>query len=66
MHAPGVADIFQRQRIKVRQNVSKRLKARQMCGDDDDENAISKKTSLINCTEHPTQIRGCVLVPRTQ
>ena len=67
MHALGVADIFQRQRIKVRQNVSKRLKARQMCGDDDDdENAISKRTSLINCTEHPTQIRGCVLVPRTQ
>ena len=66
MHAPGVADIFQRQRIKVRQNVNKGLKARQMCGDDDDENAISKKTSLINCTEHPTQIRGCVLVPRTQ
>ena len=25
-----------------------------------------KKTSLINCTEHLTQIRGCVLVPRTQ
>ena len=22
-------------------------------------NAISKKTSLTNCTEHPTQIRGC-------
>ena len=25
-----------------------------------------KKTSLFNCTGHPTQIRGCVLVPRTQ
>ena len=25
-----------------------------------------EKTSLINCTGHPTQIRGCVLVPRTQ
>ena len=25
-----------------------------------------KKTSLINCTEHQTQIRACILVPRTQ
>ena len=25
-----------------------------------------KKTSLINCTEHPTQISGSILVPRTQ
>ena len=33
-------------RVKVMQNVSKRLKARQMCVDDDDENAISKKTPL--------------------
>ena len=32
--------------IKVRQNVSKRLKARQMCVDDD-ENAISKKPPLL-------------------
>ena len=33
----------------------------------DNGNAISKKKpSLINCTRHPTQIRGCVLVPRTQ
>ena len=31
-------------RVKVRQNVSKRLKARQMCVDD--ENAISKKPPL--------------------
>ena len=35
--------------IKVRQNVSKRLKARQMCVN---ANAISK-TSLNNCTGHP-------------
>ena len=25
-----------------------------------------KKTAVVNCTEHPTQIRGCVPVPRTQ
>ena len=31
--------------LKVRQNVSKRLKARQMCVDD--ENAISKKPPLL-------------------
>ena len=43
-----------------------------MCVDDDDENAISKKPPLLIAqdtqwyTEHPTQIRGCVLVPRTQ
>ena len=37
-------------RVKVKQNVSKRLKARQMCvddDDDDDENAISKKPALL-------------------
>ena len=34
-------------RVKVRQNLSKRLKARQMCVDDDDENAISKKLPLL-------------------
>ena len=38
------------QHVKVRQNVSNRLKARQMCVD---TNAISEKTSLINCTGHP-------------
>ena len=27
---------------------------------------LKKNPSLINCTGHPTQIRGCVLVPRTQ
>ena len=32
----------------MRQNVSKRLKARQMCVDDDDEGNL-EKTSLINC-----------------
>ena len=54
----------------MRQNVTKRLKARQKCVDD--ENAISKNLPLLiaqdtqQCTEHPTQIRGCVLVPRTQ
>ena len=54
----------------MRQNVTKRLKARQKCVDD--ENAISKKLPLLiaqdtqQCTEHPTHIRGCVLVPRTQ
>ena len=43
-----------------------------MCVDDDDENAISKKPPLLIAqdtqwyTERPTQIRGCVLVPRTQ
>ena len=33
----------------MRQNVSKRLKAKQMCVDDDndDENAISKKPPLL-------------------
>ena len=50
MHVPGVADIFQRQRIKVRQNVSKRLKARQMCVDD--ENAISKNLPLLIAQEN--------------
>ena len=56
--------------VKVRQNVTKRLKARKKCVDD--ENAISKNLPLLiaqdtqQCTEHPTQIRGCVLVPRTQ
>ena len=25
-----------------------------------------EKTSLINCTGHPTEMRGCVLVPRKQ
>ena len=44
-------------RVKVRQNVSKRLKARQICVDDDDEDVISKKTSLINCTGHPLMHR---------
>ena len=44
-------------RVKVRQNLSKRLKARQMCVDDDDENAISKKASLINITGHPIMRR---------
>ena len=34
-------------RVKVRQTLSKRLKARQMCVDDDDENAISKKPPLL-------------------
>ena len=34
-------------RVKVRQNLSKRLKARQMCVDDDDENAVSKKLPLL-------------------
>ena len=54
----------------MRQNVTKRLKARQKCVDD--ENAISKNLPLLiaqdtqQCTEQPTQIRGCVLVPRTQ
>ena len=39
--------------VKVRQNVSKHFKVRQMCVDDD-ENAISKTvTSLINYTGHP-------------
>ena len=43
-----------------------------MCVDDDDEYAISKKPPLLIAqdtqinTEHPTQIRGCVLLPRTQ
>ena len=55
--------------VKVRQNVTKRLKARQKCVD---ENAISKKLPLLiaqdtqQYTEHPIQIRGCVLVPRMQ
>ena len=55
--------------VKVRQNVSNRLKVRQMCVDD---KCNLEKTSLINCTghpiitEHPKQIRGCVLVPQTQ
>ena len=47
----------------MRQNVSKRLKARQMCVDDDDKCNL-EKTSLINCTRLPTQNRGCV--PRSQ
>ena len=34
-------------RVKERQNVSKRLKARQMCVDDDDEDAISKRPPLL-------------------
>ena len=34
-------------RVKVRQTLSKRLKARQMCVDDDDENVISKKPPLL-------------------
>ena len=57
------------ERVKVRQNVSNRLKVRQMCVDD---KCNLEKTSLINCTGHPIiterpkQIRGCVLVPRTQ
>ena len=35
-------------RVKVRQNVSKRLKARQICVDDDnDEDAIWKKSPLL-------------------
>ena len=38
-------------RVKVRQNLSKRLKARQMCVDDDDENAISKKPPLLIAQE---------------
>ena len=33
-------------RDRVPLHVSKRLKARQMCVDDDDENAISKKRAL--------------------
>ena len=33
------------ERVKVRQNVSKHLKARQVCVDD--ENAISKKPPLL-------------------
>ena len=38
-------------RVKVRQNVSKRLKARQICVDDDDDDECNlEKTSLINCT----------------
>ena len=38
----------------MRQNASKRLKARQMCVDDDDDNECNlEKTSLINCTGHP-------------
>ena len=35
------------QRVKVRQNVSKHFKVRQMCVDDDEI------TFLINCTGHP-------------
>ena len=38
------------QRVKVRQNVSKRLKTRQMC-------VATQKTSLINCTGHPIMYR---------
>ena len=34
-------------RVKVRQNVSQRPKARQMCVDDDDENAISENPALL-------------------
>ena len=66
----GPTNIHVRYFVKVRQNVTKRLKARQKCVDD--ENAISKNLPLLiaqdtqQCTEHPTQIRGCVLVPRTQ
>ena len=41
-------------RVKVRQNVSKRLKARQMSVDDE---CNLEKTSLINCTEHPIMHR---------
>ena len=41
-----------------RQNLSKRLKARQMCIDDDDERKCDlKKTALINCTDHPIMHR---------
>ena len=59
-------------RVKMRQNESKRLKARQMCVATTTTNATSKKPPLLiaqdtqKCTEHSTQIRGCVLVPRTQ
>ena len=35
----------------MRQNLSKRLKARQMCVDDDDENAVSKKPPLLIAQE---------------
>ena len=34
-------------RVKVRQNLSKRPKARQISVDDDDENSISKKPPLL-------------------
>ena len=46
-------------RVKVRQNLSKRLKARQMCVDDDDENAISKKPPLLIAqnTQHKLGVR---------
>ena len=41
------------------QNLSKRLKARQMCVDDDDENAISKKPPLLIAqnTQHKLGVR---------
>ena len=45
------------ERVKVRQNVSKRLKARQMCVDDDDECNL-EKTSLIDFTGHPIMHRS--------
>ena len=44
------------QRVKVRQNLSKRLKARQMCVDDERKCNL-KKNSLINCTGHPIMHR---------
>ena len=43
--------------VKVRLNVTKRLKARQMCVVDDDEHAISKKNHSLNCTGHPIMHR---------
>ena len=43
----GHKNYLMSKRVKVRQNVSKRLKAKQMCVDDDDENAISKKPPLL-------------------
>ena len=43
--------------VKVRQNVSKRLKARQICVDDDDKCNLEKASTLINCTGHPMMHR---------
>ena len=43
--------------VKVRQNVSKHLKARQICVDDDDKCNLEKASTHINCTGHPIMHR---------